>query len=216
MKAKQTAQNLIQFYTEAEKLKSVMRHSWTSDTTRRESTAEHTWMLCLMALTIFDSLEFEVDQLRVLKMLIIHDLAEAITGDIPAFEISDRKAQKYQTELAAMKHLLRNLEEKTKKDILSLWEEMEQKQTPEAKLAQIIDKSEAAMQHAIAGAKTWDDGDFNHHGAHAKLDHTASELLSEIRDEITKISIKSVEESNQMHRLNDAIKQEHERITKQS
>jgi len=75
--------NLLQFYIAAEKLKTTIRHSHTSDSNRIESAAEHSWMLALIALSLFEHLETKIDQLRVLKMVLIHDLAEAVTGDIP-------------------------------------------------------------------------------------------------------------------------------------
>ena len=104
----QTIQNLFDFYMEAEKLKRTLRHSWTSDSNRQERTAEHSWMLCLIALTLFDQLKVKIDQLKVVKILIIHDLAEAIVGDIPAFDVKRRKDKK-EREHAAMKLLVKEI-----------------------------------------------------------------------------------------------------------
>jgi putative hydrolase of HD superfamily len=74
----------LAFLQEAEKLKSVLRSAHTS-TGRTESTAEHTWRLCLMAMTFEDELA-GMDMLKLLKMCLVHDLGEAIHGDIPAIE----------------------------------------------------------------------------------------------------------------------------------
>lgn len=76
-------QEILSFLTLAEKLKTTLRHSWTNDPARQESTAEHSWMICLLAMVLFGKTKLQLDQLKVLKMLVIHDLAEAITGDIP-------------------------------------------------------------------------------------------------------------------------------------
>jgi putative hydrolase of HD superfamily len=84
----------LAFFQEAEKLKSVIRSSHTS-TGRAESTAEHAWRLCLMAMTFADQL-VGMHMLKILKMCIVHDLGEAIHGDIPAIEKSqhpDKSAQ---------------------------------------------------------------------------------------------------------------------------
>src|SRR5262245_57032640 len=70
------------FCRSAEALKDTFRNSWTSQG-RRESTAEHCWRLCLMALTLEDELP-GIDLRRLLELLILHDLGEAVRGDIPA------------------------------------------------------------------------------------------------------------------------------------
>lgn len=152
--------NLIRFIKRAEKLKTELRHSWLSETSRQESVAEHSWMLALIAMTIFDSIDLEVDRLKVMKMVTIHDLAEAITGDIPTFEESERQDRKYEDEKAAIISITQGLPEHTANEILELWQEMEEKQTVEAKLAQCLDKVEVLIQHIIADIETWDDGDY--------------------------------------------------------
>lgn len=151
---------LVAFIKRAEKLKTELRHSWLSDTNRQESVAEHSWMLALIAMTIFDSIDLELDRLKVMKMVTVHDLAEAITGDIPTFEKSKRKDQKYKTEKAAIIAITQGLPKNISNEILGLWQEMEDNQTPEAKLAQCLDKIEVLIQHIIADIETWDDGDY--------------------------------------------------------
>lgn len=206
---KREVNNLLEFYIETEKLKTTIRHSFTSNNNRTESSAEHSWMLCLMAMTLFEYIELEIDQLKILKMLVIHDLAEAVTGDIPAFEISERKNQKFNTELAALEKLTTNLSPQTKQEILALWHEYEEKKTNEAKIAQIIDKMEAGLQHCIAGVNTWDEGDFSHQGAHAKLDYSQTKYLAILRDVIIEFSIEKVMEADKLDSLNDYIKQKY-------
>ena len=78
-----TDRELINFLDIAEKMKCNTRHSWTS-TNRKESVAEHSWRLSLMALLLEKEIE-GVDFQKIIKMCIIHDLGEAITGDIPSF-----------------------------------------------------------------------------------------------------------------------------------
>lgn len=151
---------LLEFIKTAEKLKVELRHSYTSDITRQESVAEHSWMMGLMAILFFDFAEAKVDKLKVMKMVVIHDLAEAITGDIPAFESSERKDRKYETEKAAMKTLTSGLPSQLAKEIMGLWNEYELKETDEAKLVQCIDKVEVLIQHNLAHIDTWDQGDY--------------------------------------------------------
>jgi putative hydrolases of HD superfamily len=158
-----TIQNLIDFHKKAEKLKLTTRHSWLTDPSRQESTAEHSWMLCLLAIILSDKLDAKVDLLKVLKIVIVHDLAESVTGDIPAHEVSARQENKYSAEKKAFETLLKDLPCEKGEEIISLWEEFEKRETAEAKFADSLDKIEAIMQHNLADIKTWNQGDFNVH-----------------------------------------------------
>ena len=77
-------ERLFEILAVAERLKCNTRHSWTS-TGRRESVAEHSWRLAFMALLVANEFP-DVDCGRVVRMCLVHDLGEAFTGDIPAFE----------------------------------------------------------------------------------------------------------------------------------
>lgn len=103
---------LYAFIVRAEKLKVELRHSWNSDPNRQESVAEHSWMMALLAMAIFDEIDIEVDQLKVMKMVAIHDLAEAITGDIPSFA-TEARVGKYKREQEAMRTILTDLPKHT-------------------------------------------------------------------------------------------------------
>ena len=160
---KKLIKNLIDFHKKAEKLKATTRHSWLTDSKRQESSAEHSWMLCLLAMLLSDKIKKRVDLLKVLKMLLIHDLAESVVGDIPSWEISTRQKKKYKSEKKAFLAIVKDLPKKNAKEIISLWEEFEKKKTPEARFANSLDKIEAVMQHNLADIGTWEQGDFNHH-----------------------------------------------------
>lgn len=146
-------QHLLSFFHTAEKLKQELRHSWLSNG-RQESVAEHTWRLTLMAMTLEPYFKQPVNMEKLLKMLIIHDLAEVAIGDIPAFEVSERKNTKHEAEAAAMQTLCSQLGEQGKQ-WFDLWQEGEQKETYEAKVANAIDKLEAQLQHNEANINTW-------------------------------------------------------------
>lgn len=105
-----TPSSLIDFYTQTENLKNVLRHSYTS-ANRRESVAEHSWMLCLLALAVVDQMAYEVNLLHLLKMLIVHDLPEAVTGDIPVFDKQAIIEKAQHDESAAMARLTASLPE---------------------------------------------------------------------------------------------------------
>ena len=102
------AEKTLGFLSLAERLKRELRHSWLSDG-RRESVAEHTWFMALMALLTHRRLEQPVSLERVLSMAIVHDLAEVEVGDIPYFETGDRKAKKAELGQNPAKNLLSSL-----------------------------------------------------------------------------------------------------------
>jgi putative hydrolase of HD superfamily len=136
--------NILQFLRDAEQLKIVYRTSWTSDGTR-ESTASHTWRLCLIALVV-ERYFPEMDTAKLLKMCIIHDLGEAISGDVPAIYQSSLTPKSDQ-ERKDLETLLQPLPAPIRDEILNLWDEYENAATPEAQLAKALDKLETLLQH---------------------------------------------------------------------
>lgn len=136
---------ILDFLRAAESLKTATRSGWTT-AGQPESVAEHTWRLCLMALVLrpeFPGVDFE----KVVKICIIHDLGEAIGGDIPAPEQARRGASKSDDERRDLLTLLTPLPEPTRNEILALWDEYESAASPEARLAKGLDKLETILQH---------------------------------------------------------------------
>lgn len=144
------SEQLIDFLRILEKLKCNTRHSWTTSG-RQESVAEHSWRLAVMALLLKNDFP-ELDMGKVVEMCLIHDWGEAVTGDIPAFIKSSADEE---TEEEAIHCLLKRLPEKEQGELTSLFDEMLECRTGEAKLCKALDKIEALIQHNEAGAKTW-------------------------------------------------------------
>ncbi|QSQ12353.1 HD domain-containing protein [Myxococcus landrumensis] len=140
----ETLQSRLAFLREAEKLKDVLRSGHTSSG-RPESTAEHTWRLCLMALVFGDSLP-GLDPLKLLQMCVVHDLGEAIHGDIPAIH-QGAHPDKGAREREDLRQLTRMLDTPLRERILSLWDEYEQAASPEAQAVKALDKLETILQH---------------------------------------------------------------------
>lgn len=132
------------FLQESEQLKTVLRSGFTSSG-RGESTAEHSWRLCLMAMIFADEFA-DMDMLKIIKMCIIHDLGEAIHGDVPAIE-KHHHPEKSEQERHDLHALTQVLDEATRVDILELWQEYEDAVTPEAKTVKALDKLETILQH---------------------------------------------------------------------
>lgn len=147
---KQKIKNIISFLNDVERLKSVTRHSWTS-TGRQESVPEHCWRMALMAMILKENFP-DTDIARVMEMCLIHDFGEVYDGDIPAFlKNSEHKL----VEEKAVKKVVGPLSQNLQNKIISLYQEFEDCVTPEAKLAQAIDKLEVLIQHNEADISTW-------------------------------------------------------------
>jgi len=137
---------IIRFIQNAERLKSTLRSGHTSEG-RPESTAEHSWRLCLLV-SLFDRELGECDRLKLIKMCIVHDLGEAISGDIPAIHQSadDGRAARERADLMT---LCEPLPDDLRAEIMALWAEYSEGTSPEAIFAKGFDKLETMMQHNI-------------------------------------------------------------------
>ncbi len=147
-------QGILSVLRLAERLKSELRHSWLSSG-RRESVGEHTWQMALMAVLMHRHLEQEVDLERTLAMITVHDLVEAIAGDVPFFETGERKVMKRRREQEAIEEIRTTLPADTGELVADLWREFEDRTTPEAKFAVAIDNLEVQIQHNQADLSTW-------------------------------------------------------------
>jgi putative hydrolase of HD superfamily len=137
-------EGVLTFLKAAERLKTVTRSGWTS-AGQPESVAEHTWRLCLMAMLFYGSTP-GIDLARLLRMCLIHDLGEAIRGDVPA-PAQQAGTNKAVDERADLLQLTASLPPSQRGEILELWDEYEAAASPEAKLAKGLDKLETILQH---------------------------------------------------------------------
>lgn len=137
-------EGVLTFLRAAERLKTATRSGWTS-AGEQESVAEHTWRLCLMAMLLYGRTP-GIDLARLLKMCLIHDLGEAIRGDVPApAQLAD--VNKADQERADLLELTTSLPAALQHEIVELWDEYEAAESTEAKLAKGLDKLETILQH---------------------------------------------------------------------
>jgi putative hydrolase of HD superfamily len=134
----------LAFIREAEQLKDVLRIAYTTGG-RQESTPEHSWRLCLMAM-VFRPEFGDIDFARLLELCVIHDLGEAIHGDTPATADHD-PAEKSARERADLQTLMAPLGEERRRHFLELWDEYEAGSSLEAQLVKGLDKLETIIQH---------------------------------------------------------------------
>lgn len=144
------AKAFIQFMTVMERLKDNTRHSWTSGG-RHESVAEHSWRVALMAMLVKDEFP-EADMDKVIRMCLIHDMGEAVTGDIPTFEKTENHED---IERKALDDLISTLPAPWPEELRALFAEMEALETLEAKIYKSLDRMEAIQQHNEADIATW-------------------------------------------------------------
>ncbi len=171
----------IDFLNTVEKLKCNLRNSWTSSG-RRESVAEHSWRLALMAVMCEDEYP-ELDMNKVIKMCIIHDFGEAVTGDIHS---SFKTKEDELAEEKAVKELLSTLPEKECKEFSALFDEMNAMLTKEAKLVKALDKMEVLISHNEAPLSTWLPMEHELNLVYGEAEASFSKWTDELRCEIKK------------------------------
>lgn len=169
--------SLIGFLQRAENLKNTLRSAHTSSG-RPESAAEHSWRLGLMVMVF--SKYFEGAEIgKLLRLAIIHDLGEALCGDVPAVDQSPG-GDKGGLERQALRDLCADLPVETASEILKLWEEYEAAGTLEAKIVKGLDKLETIMQHNQGLNPPDFDYDFNL--SYGREQTAAQPLLRQIRE----------------------------------
>ena len=167
---------IVAFLQAAEKLKDTLRSGRTRNG-RAESTAEHSWRLCVMAM-VFDRELIECDRLKLLRLLVVHDLGEAISGDVPAIH-QHADPGRATRERADLLSLCSPLPADLKAELISLWDEYTAGVTPEAVLAKGFDKLETMLQHLVGSNDPNFDYDF--HLTYGKSYTDKHPLLSQIR-----------------------------------
>lgn len=148
----------IAFIDELEKLKAVHRQNLTLDQGRPENSAEHSWHLALMAFILSEySKSNQLDMLRVIKMLLIHDVVEIYDGDTFLFD-DEARNHALVKEREALEKVLSLLPEDQASDMKNLWCEFEAGQTEEAQFALALDALQPVLNHRLTGIK-----DYNPH-----------------------------------------------------
>ena len=170
---------LIEALAVAGRLKDVTRHCDTARG-RRESVAEHSWRLTLLAYFVSDEFP-EADLTKLLKMCLIHDLGEAFTGDIPSF---DKTAENEETEERLLREWVNTLPAFYREEMTALYDEMEKRETVEAKIYKAMDNLEAVIQHNISDLSTWIPREYELNKTYGDDKVAFSEYLKGLRAEI--------------------------------
>lgn len=144
----------ISFVREIDKLKQVFRQTPLMDRSRAENDAEHSWHMSVMALVLFEYAEPEVDLLRVLKMLLIHDIVEIDAGDTFLYDAGGAADQAEREEEAADR-IFGLLPDDQAREFRSVWGEFEERATPDAMFARALDRFQPLLHNYYTQGGTW-------------------------------------------------------------
>lgn len=144
----------IEFVVETEKLKGVLRRTAPIREARRENAAEHSWSLGVMALVLAEHADADLDQLKVLRLLLVHDLVEIDAGDTFCFDETGN-ATRAEREAAAAERLFGLLPGPQAGEFRALWEEFESGASAEARFARALDRLLPVLQNFHNGGGTW-------------------------------------------------------------
>ncbi|MGH2687129.1 MAG: HD domain-containing protein [Actinomycetota bacterium] len=148
----------IGFILEADRLKGVERRCWLTDGSRRETSAEHSWHLALMAIVLAEHAAEPVDVLRVLQLVVVHDLVEIDAGDTFLYDDAGRTT-KDERERQAADRLFAMLPPPQGAQVRDLWDEYTSRSTPEARFAKALDRlAPLLLNHATHGGGWSDHG----------------------------------------------------------
>jgi putative hydrolase of HD superfamily len=144
----------LDFVHTLERLKTVLRQNYVCDQSRRESAAEHSWQVALMAVVLHEHAATPVDLARVVALALVHDLVEVHAGDTFAYG-AGAPQEKVERERKAADAIFARLPNDQERAFRALWQEFEDGQTAEARFARILDRLQPVLLHRLTGGRAW-------------------------------------------------------------
>ncbi|WP_343624303.1 HD domain-containing protein [Flavobacterium lindanitolerans] len=157
----------VAFIKEIDKLKYIQRRTRLFQSDRHENDAEHSWHLAMMALVLAGHSDKPVNILKVVQMVLIHDLVEIDAGDTFIYDTSKNHTNTDE-ELLAAKRIFGLLPGKQAQEFIAIWEEFEAGNTDEAKFARAMDRFEPLLQNTSNNGGTWAEYDVEYHTVYNK------------------------------------------------
>ena len=184
----------MDFLLEADKLKFITRQTYLSDGKRKENDGEHSWHLALMAVLLSEYSNEKVDLVKVITMVLIHDIVEIDAGDTYAYDAVGNQSKR-EREVKAAERIFNILPEDQAKKFRQLWEEFEAYETPEAKFAHVCDNVQPLMLNDATDGLAWREHDVKKSQVLQRNSRTGegSQVMMEY---INKILDKNVESGN--------------------
>jgi len=144
----------LAFLIECDRLKSVVRQTLNADARRQENSAEHSWAVCLFAMTLAEHSNVPIDVARVIRMLLVHDVVEIDAGDTFAYDTAGL-ADQHEREARAADRLFGLLPPDQAAEFRALWEEFEAQETPEARFAMTVDRLQPMLLNCLTEGAAW-------------------------------------------------------------
>lgn len=157
----------VAFIKEIDKLKYIQRRTKLFHSDRHENDAEHSWHLAMMTLVLAGHSDKQIDVLKVLKMVLIHDLVEIDAGDTFIYDSSKNHTNTDEERLAANR-IFGLLPETQAQEFIAIWEEFEEGSTAEAKFAKTMDRFEPLLQNSSNNGGTWAEFNVDYHTVYNK------------------------------------------------
>ena len=146
----------MDFIREIDKEKQIFRQTYVSDGTRKENDAEHAWHMAIMTFLLSEYANEEIDVLKTIRMILIHDIVEIDAGDTYAYDDAAKATQRQREERAADR-LFGLLPEDQAQELRSLWEEFEAGETKEARFARTMDNVQPLLLNDATDGKAWEE-----------------------------------------------------------
>ncbi len=163
----------IEFIAECDRLKEVFRQTINTQSRRAENDAEHSWHLCLCVIVLAEHANVpHLDVLRVLKMVILHDLVEIDAGDTFAYDTAAMAGQHEREALAATR-IFGMLPPDQARNFRALWDEFEARQTPESRFAAAVDRFQPMLLNCRTQGAAWNRHGVTHDRVVARTRHIA-------------------------------------------
>ncbi len=157
----------IEFIKEIDKLKYILRKTKLFNSNRNENDAEHSWHLAVMAIVLAEHANEPVDILKVVKMLLVHDIVEIDAGDTFIYDTQKNHTNTEEERLAANR-IFGLLPPEQKEELIQIWEEFETGETAEAKFAKAMDRLEPLLQNSANNGGTWNEAGVNYEKVYKK------------------------------------------------
>ena len=183
-------QKQLDFILEIDKEKNIFSQTHLSGNGRNENDAEHAWHMAIMAYLLQEYSNEKIDVARVMLMCLIHDVVEIDAGDTYAYDAEGLKTQKAREE-AAKERLYSMLPEDQKADLVAIFDEFEERKTPEAKFARALDNLQPLLLNHSNDGGDWKNHDVTAEQVYGRQSRTreGSEKLFEVTDQILKENI---------------------------
>lgn len=179
----------LDFMLELDKMKNIYRQTYVLHEDRKENDAEHSWHLAILAFLLSEYAAEPIDTLRVMKMVLLHDVVEIDAGDTFCYDAEGYKSKAEREENAAQR-IFGMLPDDQKTEYYSLWREFEDGKTYESKFAALLDRMQPLLLNYTKGGISWQE-----HGIHKEQVLSRNLPYFSASDELAEVIISAIEDA---------------------